>query len=304
VYALGSENQNLPGYVLLHDPGVFHSGGAMQVSNAWLPAQFRGTELRAEGEPILNLRPTEARPGGIQENNFQLLTKLNELQRERYPFDDVLESRIQNYELAARMQLRATKEVDLSQETEETNRLYGLDDPVTAPYGRRLLLARRLVERGVRFVQVLAPGPHNVWDHHAGIDTGLPDICRKTDLPSAGLIKDLRLRGLLEETLVIWAGEFGRLPTSQAGTGRDHNPHGFTVLLAGGGLKAGYVHGTTDDLGYAAAEKPVGVPDLFATVLHQMGLDHERVTYNVHGFSENVTDTRANNARVVAEMIA
>jgi hypothetical protein len=276
----------------------------MQISNAWLPGQFRATELQAEGDPILNLRPAEARLDGIQENNRQLLSKLNQSHRQRFPFDDVLESRIQNYELAARMQLQAAKEVDLSQETEETKKLYGIHDPVTAPYGRRLLLARRLVERGVRFVQVLAPGPHGVWDHHAGIDTGLPDNCRKTDLPSAGLIKDLKQRGLLDETLVIWTGEFGRLPTSQAGTGRDHNPHGFTVLLAGGGLKQGYVHGATDELGYAAVEQRVGVPDLFATILHQLGLDHEQVTYDVHGFKENVTDSRVNNATAVTELIS
>jgi uncharacterized protein (DUF1501 family) len=276
----------------------------MQFTNAWLPAQFRGTALRAEGEPILNLRPPEGRPDGLQQNNFSLLAKLNDLQRRRYPQEEVLEARIQNYELAARMQLRAAAEVDLSQETAATEKLYGLDDPLTAPYGRRLLLARRLVERGVRFVQVLAPGPHNVWDHHADIDKGLPDICRKTDLPSAALIKDLKNRGLLDQTLVIWAGEFGRLPTSQAGSGRDHNPHGFTTLLAGGGLKSGCVHGTTDELGYAAAEAPVGVPDLFATVLHQLGLDHEQVTYNVHGFKEDVADTRANKVKVVSEKIA
>ncbi len=304
VYALGSENQNLPGYVLLRDPGMFHSGGAMQITNAWLPAQFRGTELRSEGDPILNLHPAEARPAGIQENNLRMLDQLNEFHRQRYPHEADLASRIQNYELAARMQLRAADELDLSGETEATGRLYGLNDPVTASYGQRLLLARRLVERGVRFVQVLSPGPHNVWDHHGKIDTKLPVICRQTDLPSAGLITDLKQRGLLDQTLVIWTGEFGRLPTSQGGTGRDHNPHGVSLLLAGGGLKAGHVHGATDELGYAAVDGPLGVPDLFATVLHQMGLDHERVTYNVQGFEENVTDTRVHKARVVEELIA
>ena len=303
VYALGSENQNLPGYVLLRDPGIFHSGGSMQITNGWLPAQFRGTELRAQGEPILNLRPGEARPDGILQNNLSLLDKLNRRHLRRHPDEAILESRIQNFELAARMQLKAAQELDLSGETAATEKLYGIDDPVTAPYGRQLLLARRLVERGVRFVQVLSPGPHNVWDHHGKIDQGLPDICRKTDLPSAGLIKDLKQRGLLDETLVLWTGEFGRLPTSQGGSGRDHNPHGFTTILAGGGLKGGYAHGATDELGYAAAVDPVGVPDLFATVLNQMGLDHERVTYNVHGIQENVTDTRVYNARVVREML-
>ena len=304
VYALGSENQNLPGYVLLRDPGVFHSGGAMQITNGWLPPQFRGTELRGEGDPILNLQPAQARQPGIQDNSLELLARLNDLHRSRYPHDAALEARIQNYELAARMQLKASEEVDLSGETEATKKLYGLDNPTTAKYGRRLMLARRLVERGVRFVQVLPGESHNVWDHHEHINLGLPDICSKTDLPSAGLIKDLKQRGLLDETLVIWTGEFGRLPTSQGGTGRDHNPHGFTLLMAGGGLKRGFVYGATDELGFAAAENPVGVPDLFATILHQLGLDHERVTYSVHGIREDVTDNRANHARVVKELLA
>ena len=304
VYALGSENQNLPGYVLLRDPGVFHSGGAMQITNGWLPPQFRGTELRGEGDPILNLQPAQARQAGIQGNNLELLARLNDLHHSRYPHDAALEARIQNYELAARMQLKASEEVDLSGETEATKKLYGLDNPTTAKYGRRLMLARRLVERGVRFVQVLPGEAHNVWDHHENINLGLPDICSKIDLPSAGLIKDLKQRGLLDETLVIWTGEFGRLPTSQGGTGRDHNPHGFTLLMAGGGLKRGFVYGSTDELGFAAAENPVGVPDLFATILHQLGLDHERVAYSVDGVREDATDNRANHARVVTELLA
>ena len=303
VYALGSENQNLPGYVCLRDPGIFHSGGAMQITNAWLPAQFRGTELRAQGDPVLNLNPTSARPVGIQRNNLRLLEKINQLHRSRYQDESVLEARIQNYELAARMQLHAAPELDLSNETAETERLYGMDRPDTAPYGRQLLLARRLVERGVRFVQVLSPGPHNVWDHHSKIKGGLTSICGKTDLPSAGLIKDLKRRGLLEDTLVVWTGEFGRLPTSQGGDGRDHSPHGFTLLLAGGGLKAGHVHGTTDEIGYAAVEGRVSVPDLFATLLHQLGLDHERLTYDVHGVEENATDSKISHARVVSELL-
>ena len=276
----------------------------MQITNGWLPPQFRGTELRAEGDPILNLQPAQARQAGIQDNNLQLLARLNDLHRSRYPHESALEARIQNYELAARMQLKAADEVDLSDETEATKKLYGLDNPTTARYGRRLMLARRLVERGVRFVQVLPGFSHGVWDHHGNINSALPDICSKTDLPSAGLIKDLKQRGLLDETLVIWTGEFGRLPTSQGGTGRDHNPHGFTLLMAGGGLKRGLVYGTTDELGFAAAENPVGVPDLFATILHQLGLDHERVTYPVHGINEDVTDTKANHARVIKELLA
>ena len=166
------------------------------------------------------------------------------------------------------------------------------------------MLARKLVERGVRFVQVLSPPPHNVWDHHSKLNSNLPAICRKTDQPAAALIADLKRRGLLDETLVIWTGEFGRLPTSEGGTGRGHNPHGFTLLLAGGGVKGGYVYGATDPFAYAATENRVGVPDLMATVLHQLGLDHKRLTYNVHGIDETLTDARVNGARVVRELIA
>ena len=305
-YALGSENQNLPGYVLLRNPGVFHTGGAMQMTNGWLPAIFRGTELRSEGDPVLNLQRTEAVPREAQQNSLRLLAQLNQIQRQRFPDESVLEARIRNYELAARMQLTAAAELDLSTESQDTQRLYGLDNPETAPYGRQLMLARRLVERGVRFVQVLSPGRHNVWDHHSKLNDNLPAICRKTDLPSAALITDLKRRGLLDQTIVIWTGEFGRLPTAEgkAATGRGHNPNGFTLLLAGGGLKSGYVHGATDEFGYAATVDRVGVPDLMATVLHQLGLDHNRLTFNVHGTDETLTDAKVTGASVVRELIA
>ena len=181
--------------------------------------------------------------------------------------------------------------------------MYGIHDPTTADYGRQLLLARRMVERGVRFVHVLAPHPHNSWDHHGDINNKLPGMCRRTDLPSAGLIRDLKQRGLLDETLVIWAGEFGRMPISQGGNGRDHNPHGFTVLMAGGGFKSGYVHGATDELGYASVEDSVSVPDLMATILHQLGLDHDKLSYNVHGVNETLTDSKVTAAKVVQNLI-
>ena len=303
-YALGTENQNLPGYVVLRDPGAWHSGGAMQITNGWLPAVYRGTELKSEGDAVFNLNPATARPAGVQENNLRLLAKLNQRQRRRFPDESVLDARVQNYELAARMQLTAADELDLSHETEETERLYGLDNEVSAGYGRRLLLARRLVERGVRFVQVLPPPPHILWDHHGSLNDRIPKVCAQIDQPSAGLIKDLKRRGLLDETLVIWTGEFGRTATSQGGTGRDHNPHGFTLLMAGGGLKRGHVHGATGDLGHTAVEGRMGVPDLFATVLYQLGLDHERVTYDVHGIEENATDSKVNKARVFDELLA
>ena len=303
-YALGSENQNLPGYVLLRDPKAFHSGGGMQISNGWLPAMFRGTQLRSSGDPVLNLRRSKPQPAGGQKNSLQLLAGLNKIQRKRFPDESVLDARIKNYELAARMQLNAAKELDLTKETKETEDLYGLNNPKTATYGRRLLLARRLVERGVRFVQVLPPPPHSLWDHHSNLKAGLQRCCAFSDQPTAALISDLKRRGLLDETLVIWTGEFGRLPTSQGGTGRDHNPHGFSLLLAGGGIKGGIAYGKTDDFGYAAIEKRVSVPDLMATVLHQLGLDHNRLAYNVHGINETMTDAKVTSAKVVHDLIA
>jgi hypothetical protein len=189
----------------------------MQITSGWLPSLFRGTELRSEGDPVLNLRPPVELQAGTRDSAMRLLTQLNERHRKNYPRESELDARIQNYELAGRMQVAAEKEFDLSSETAETQRLYGLDDEVTAPYGRQCLLARRLVERGVRFVQILAPAPHNTWDHHDKIYDKLPHICRQVDRPSAALIQDLKRRGLLKDTIVLWAGEFGRMPISQRG---------------------------------------------------------------------------------------
>jgi hypothetical protein len=304
LYALGSENRNLPGFVVLRDPAVYHSGGAMQVHNGWLPAVYRATEIRAEGTPVLNLRPGTPLPHASSEENRALIARLNGEHQRRYPDESVLNARIANYELAARMQLHASDDLDLGQESAETRALYGVDHPVKGAYARRVLLARRLVERGVRFVQVLGPGTHSAWDHHDYINEKLPRLCGIVDQPSAALIIDLKRRGLLDETLVIWTGEFGRLPTSQRGHGRNHNPHGFSLLLAGGGVRGGYVHGATDELGYAAVEKRMSVPDLFATVMHLLGLDHARVSFRHHGAEENITDARVNHARVVRELLA
>ena len=189
-----------------------------------------------------------------------------------------------------------------SQETAETRRLYGLEHPATAAYGTQCLMARRLVEAGVRFVQIMNK-PHNPWDHHSNLRTGLPKLCTETDQPSAALIADLKRRGLLDQTLVVWIGEFGRLPTSKRGTGRDHNMHGFTALVAGGGFKAGYVHGATDDVGFRAVVDRVSVLDLMATILHQVGLDHNRLTYKHNNLEESLTDSRVTDARVVDELV-
>ncbi len=227
---------------------------------------------------------------------------MNQRHREGYPRETALEARIRNYELAARMQLAAGDVLDLSKETDATRKMYGLDEPATAGYGARCLMARRLVESGVRFVQVF-PGAGNPWDSHGDVKGEIEKIAAKTDLPSAALVRDLKARGLLESTIVLWTGEFGRLPVSQNGKGRDHNRNGFSLLLAGGGFKPGYVHGATDDVGYRAVEKPVHVTDLFATLLHQLGLDHNKLTFRHHGRDETLTDSAVTGAKVVHDLV-
>jgi uncharacterized protein (DUF1501 family) len=235
---------------------------------------------------------------------LNLIARLNDRHRREYPDDTELDARARNYELASRMQLAAASELDLSTETASMFELYGINDPVTASYGRKCLMARRLVERGVRFVQVLAPAPHNSWDHHGDIKTRLPALTRQVDRPSAALIKDLKQRGLLDSTIVLWVGEFGRMPISQGGTGRDHNPHGFTALLAGGGFKSGYVHGATDEFGHRAVTDRMSIPDLMATLLHQLGLDHSQLSYPNHGVEESLTEPRITKAQVVKQIVS
>lgn len=303
VYGLGSESQNLPAFVCLRDPAVFHSGGSMQITNGWLPSVFRGSELRTEGEPVLNLRPSAQMPPEAQQNSLNLIARMNDRHRRDYPDDTELDARIRNYELASRMQLAAASELDLSGESSSMHALYGTNEPATASYGRKCLMARRLVERGVRFVQVLAPAPHNSWDHHGEINQNLPKLCGQVDGPSAALIQDLKQRGLLDSTIVLWVGEFGRMPISQGGTGRDHNPHGFTALLAGGGFKPGYIHGATDDFGYRAVTDRMSVPDLMATILHQLGLDHTRLSHPNQGVEESLTEPRITKAQVVRQIL-
>jgi len=301
-YALGTENQNLPSYIVLRDPEGYPGTGSTLWQNGWLPAVYRGTEFNTKGQPVLNLRPTEPLPEGAQDDDFRFLARMNERHRQHYPQESALEARIRNYELAARMQLAAGEVLDLSKETEATQKLYGMDNPTTAGYGARLLMARRLVESGVRFVQVF-PGAGNPWDSHGDVKTEIEKIAGKTDQPCAALISDLKARGLLESTIVVWTGEFGRLPVSQNGKGRDHNRNGFSLLLAGGGFRAGHVHGATDDVGYRAVENKVHVTDLFATLLHQLGLDHDQLTYRHHGRDETLTDSPVSGARVVHELI-
>jgi uncharacterized protein (DUF1501 family) len=304
-YALGTENQNLPAYVVLRDPEGYNTSGTLLWQNGWLPASHRGTEVSTQGPPVINLRPAKPAPPEARRDDLDLLARLNEEHRKGYPHEPDLEARIRNYELAARMQLASGDVLDLSREPAAARKLYGLDDPETAGYGLRCLMARRLVESGVRFVQVFPPvkPQFQPWDAHANVKTENEAICAKCDLPSAALVKDLKQRGLLGETVVVWSGEFGRLPVSQNGAGRDHNRNAFSLLLAGGGFKAGHVHGATDEVGYRAAEGRVSVPDLHATLLHQLGLDHDRLTYRHHGGDETLTDSRVTKARVVTELL-
>jgi uncharacterized protein (DUF1501 family) len=248
---------------------------------------------------VLNLRAAKKFPAGADQDDLRLIGRLNQKYANRYPHATDLETRIRNYELAARMQLAAEENLDLSA---ETKKLYGLENPATAEYGTQCLMARRLIEAGVRFVQIMNK-PHNPWDHHANLKKRLPETCLATDQPSAALIADLKRRGLLDETLVIWVGEFGRLLTSQGGTGRDHNMHAFTALAAGGGLKHGHVHGATDEFGHRAEIDRVSVLDLLATILYQMGLDHTRLTDKHNNLEESLTDARTNDAAVVGELL-
>jgi hypothetical protein len=304
-YGLGTENQDLPAYVVLRDPNGYNNGGTTMWESGWLPAIFQGTEIQSRGAAVLDLHPSVPVPEEIRLNNLRALARLNEERRKLYPHESELDARIRNYELAARMQLSAEGVLRIQGESAATRRLYGLDDPVTENFGTRCLMARRLVESGVRFVQVLVPvkSGGNPWDHHEKIKPGLEALCPQVDRPTAALIRDLKVRGLLDTTIVLWAGEFGRLPISQKGDGRDHNRNAFSVVLAGGGFKAGHVHGRTDEFSYKAIEDRVSCPDLLATILHQLGIDHDRLKYRHHGREESLTDSPVTHARVVREMI-
>jgi hypothetical protein len=303
-YALGTENQNLPAYIVLRDPEGYNTSGTLLWQNGWIPALHRGTEVSTKGAPVLNLQPTVSTSAGVRRHDLDYLARLNEEHRQQYPDESELDARIRNYELAARMQLAAGSALDLANETEATKKAYGLENPETQGYGTRCLMARRLVESGVRFVQVMPPvkPQFQPWDAHTNVKTENEAICGKTDLPSTALIRDLKARGLLDSTIVLWTGEFGRLPVSQNGSGRDHNRNAFSLLLAGGGFKAGHVHGATDDVGYKSVEGRVSVNDLHATVLHQLGLDHDQLTYRHHGRDETLTDSVVTDARVVHEL--
>ncbi len=305
-YGLGTENQNLPAYIVLDDPKGLPINGIRNWQAAWLPPIYQGTRFRSEGPPVLNLQPRPEWPDPVLEVQRDLLRKLDQAHLEARRNEPDLSARISSYELAARMQVSASDALDLSQESEETKELYGLNDEVTHSFGKRCLMARRLVERGVRMVQIYIE--QQIWDNHDKLDSGLRYSCSKTDKPSAALLKDLKQRGLLDSTLVVWSGEFGRLPLGQGRSpnpdmlGRDHGPNGFTIWMAGGGVKRGVVYGATDDLGHKAVENPVSVHDFHATLLHLLGLNFRNLVYHRHGLDERLTDQFP--ARVVKEVVA
>jgi hypothetical protein len=304
LYGLGSVCDNLPGYVVLLDYPEDPPGGSRNWGTGFMPANYQGTRFRDGTTPVLHLAPPNASHGtndsARQRAKLDFVQELNRRHRELRRDDDDLEARIAAYELGFKMQSAAPDVVDLAQETAATKRLYGLDQKATERMARNCLLARRLVERGVRFVQIYC-GSGSKWDAHTDVEGNHSRYCRESDRPITGLLKDLKRRGLLDSTLVIWGGEFGRTPMSESGKGRDHNPYGFTMWLAGGGVKRGVVHGATDDIGLYAVEGRTHVNDVHATILHCLGLDHRRLTYLYNGRDERAT---VNGGNVVTELLA
>ncbi len=302
IYGMGSENRNLPAYVVLADPGGLPIDGARNWSSGWLPAVYQGVPLRAGKSPVPYLAtPAEITPSA-QSGRLDFLRTLNRLHQHRFPDNTELVARIANYETAARMQTAVPEVLDLSRESDATRKLYGLGEDVTREYGSRCLMARRLVESGVRFVQLFLN--RQPWDTHDKNASKLKGLCARTDQPSAALVKDLKARGLLDSTIVLWCGEFGRLPISQGKDGRDHNRHGFSLWLAGGGFKPGYVHGRTDDFGYRAVEDTVTIHDLHATLLHALGLDHHKLTFPNDGRLASLSDAEVTDAKVIGQLLA
>jgi hypothetical protein len=288
LYGLGSECEDLPGYVVLTDYPEEPPGGNRNWGTGFMPASYQGTKFREGSSPVLHVEPTGVIGDKHQRAKLDFIQELNRRHRDRRAGDDQLEARIASYELAYRMQSAAPAAVDLAGETAETKALYGMDEKDTAKNGRNCLLARRLVERGVRFVQIYM-GSGSKWDAHANVEGNHTKHCRESDKPIAGLVKDLKRRGLLDQTLVIWGGEFGRTPMSESGNGRDHNPYGFTMWFAGGGVKPGITYGTTDEIGLYAVEGRAHIHDIHATILHLLGLNHELLTYTLNGRDERLT---------------
>lgn len=301
-YALGSDNRNLPAYVVLGDPSGLPVDGERNWTSGWLPALYQGTMFRSGKSPVLNLRTPDRVSAQARLNQLQYLDRLNRAHLERHPENSDLAARLKNFETAARMQTAVPGVLDISDETAETRSLYGLDNPATTEYGTRCLLARRLVEQGVRFVQIFLNS--QPWDTHNKNAESLKGLCGRTDQPSAALVQDLKRRGLLDSTIVMWTGEFGRLPISQGADGRDHNRRGFSLWLAGGGFKPGYVHGATDDFGYEAVKDIVTVHDLHATLLTSLGIDHRRLSFPHEGRPTSLTDADVTKAKVVDALFA
>jgi hypothetical protein len=287
-YGLGSEADDLPAFVVMQDSDAQVVNGPRNWGAGFMPAVYQGTKLSGGEPPIANLRTPKGITADRQQAKLDLVARFNGEYAAAVPEQTELDARIRNYELAFRMQATAPEAVDLAQETEETKSLYGLDEKPTAAFGRTCLLARRLVERGVRFVQIYH-GAGNKWDAHSGIEKNHSELCRQMDKPVAALLADLRRRGLLDSTLVVWGGEFGRTPMSEQGNGRDHNPTGFTMWMAGGGVPGGTVIGATDEAGLKAVEDRMHVHDLHATILRLMGLDHMRLVYTHNGRPERPT---------------
>jgi hypothetical protein len=298
VYGLGTENRNLPGFVVLTDGGEV-LGGARNWGTGYMPPTYQGTLFRNGPNPILNLNTPADIGADRQKAKLDLITKLNDIHRRERPGDTQLDARQAAYELAFRMQATAPEAIDLSKEDAKTKEAYGLNRKETAEFGHRCLLARRLIERGVRFVQVYC-GAGSAWDAHSDLEGNHTRLCARSDQPSAALIRDLKQRGLLDSTLVIWGGEFGRTPMSEGTNGRDHNPYGFSMLMAGGGVKGGTTHGTTDEFGLRGVAGRAHVHDLHATILHLLGFDHEKLTYRHNGRDDRLTDV---SGQVVKEVL-
>jgi hypothetical protein len=299
-YGLGSENQDMPAFVVMPDPEGGLKGGPPAWGSGYLPASYQGTTMRPGANPILNLKPPAQVSGAQQKSTLDLIQKLNAKHLENRDYDDSLAARVRSYELAYRMQSAAPDLVDFSNESKSTLKLYGVGEEPTDEFGTRCLLARRMIERGVRFVQVYSGGTLG-WDAHKNVLENHTEYCGRTDKPVAGLLQDLKLRGLLEDTLVIWGGEFGRMPMSEQGTGRDHNPWGYSVVFAGGGVKGGMTYGSTDAIGLRAEENKVHIHDLHATILHLLGIDHEQLTYFHNGREDRLTDVAG---KVVTDILS
>ena len=298
IYGLGTENHNLPGFVVVSPAAVFQ--GAQLWNSSFLPSAYQGTLIRDMNNPIANLvDPFENRER--QRGKLDTLRRLNELHKHDRVLDSQLDARIASFELAFRMQREAPEAFDLTSESKSTHKMYGIDEPTTETFGRQCLLARRLVERGVRFVHLFDAPENNAWDHHEGLLQRLPLRCASVDQPIEALLLDLKARNLLDDTLVLWGGEFGRTPTAEGKNGREHHPFGFTMWMAGGGVRGGMVHGATDEFGWHAVQDNVHVHDLHATILHLMGLDHEKLTYHYGGRDFRLTDVYG---RVVREILA